>query len=112
MSCRSQGDEELTPIRLGSAVRHANHSLAIMFQLRTKLILELLSPDTLAARAIFVGVITTLDHKTLDDAVEWNVVVFSLRCQAGKILDRLNAGKSLERGRDLRDKHTLGVSSG
>ena len=44
MSASSQGDEELTSIRLWARIRHAQNTLAIMDQAWIELIRKLLSP--------------------------------------------------------------------
>jgi hypothetical protein len=70
---RRQCDEELTTIRIRSAVRHAQDARARMLQRRADLIFEFLAIDRGAAtaRACWVA---GLDHEIGDYAVEDQVV--------------------------------------
>ena len=55
------------------------------------LVLKLLSPDTLATRAVAEWV-TALDHELSDDAMENSVVIIAVACMGGEVLDGLRSG--------------------
>jgi hypothetical protein len=73
---RAEGDEELAAIGARARVGHAERALAVVPERRNELVLELAAVDGGAAAASTGGV-TTLDHETLDDAVEDDIVVFA-----------------------------------
>lgn len=83
--CRSQGDEKLAAIGVGSAIRHAQDPCARMFQCRADFILELFAVDR-AAPSACAGGVAALDHEIGDDAVEDHVVVVAALCEGCKVL--------------------------
>ena len=66
---RHSSEEELGAVGVRTSVGHGQISCSSVLQLEV-LICELLSVDGLAAGAITVGEVTSLDHEVLDDAVE------------------------------------------
>jgi hypothetical protein len=65
-----------------------------------KLVLELLAPDTLAARAVAHGV-ARLDHELADHAVEDDVVVVAVAGVRDEVLDGLGRGLGEEADGDV-----------
>lgn len=61
-----------------------------MNQTRVKLILKLLPPDTLPASAIHSGEVPTLNHESLDDTVERDIVVFSGCAETSEVFTSLS----------------------
>lgn len=61
--------EELTPIRIRPAIRHAQYPRTRMFEARMDLVLELLAKDG-AATAAGAGGVAGLEHEVWDYAVE------------------------------------------
>src|SRR5262245_41727367 len=74
MRRRSQRDEELTAVGIGSPVRHREDALFAVFQVRMEFVGELIagSADALAQR------IATLNHEAANHAVEDDAVVIRL----------------------------------
>jgi hypothetical protein len=71
--CRSQCNEELGPVRVGTGVGHAENASAGVLQRWGDLVLKLLAVDGCATSS-GAGRITTLDHKVRYDAVEYEAV--------------------------------------
>lgn len=81
-----QRNKKLTPIRLRPTIRHTQNALPIMSQRRIKLILKLLAPDTLPARAVLARIIPALDHEPLNNAVKRTVIVFARVAEGREVL--------------------------
>lgn len=77
---RCQCDEELTSIRIRSAVCHAQNAGTGVLQPRMNLIFELFTKDRCAASASS-GRIAALDHEVWDDPMEHDTVVVPALCQ-------------------------------
>lgn len=86
MRRRPQRDEELTPVRPWSTIRHAHDTLAIVSERGVELILEFLAPDGFTARTVAAGEVPALDHEALDDTVEGDVVVLAGGGKGGEVV--------------------------
>jgi len=63
------GDKELAAVRVLASVGHGEHARARVLQLEV-LVSKLSAVDGLAARAVALGEVTTLEHEVLDHTVE------------------------------------------
>jgi len=86
----AEGDEELAAVGARTRVGHAERALAVVPERGNELVLELAAPDGRATTTSASGV-TTLDHESLDDAVEDHVVVFAGRGKGGEVFAGLGA---------------------
>lgn len=91
---RSERDEELTAVGIGSAVGHAQDSRTRVFEVGMDLVFEFLAVDG-AASSAGAGGITGLDHKVGDDAVEDDIVVVSALREGREILACLGGPQSV-----------------
>ena len=82
---RPQGNEELTPVRPRTTVRHRKRPLLSMLQARMELILELPTRVDRSTTTTRAGRVTALDHEAGDDAVEDDVVVFAGGSKGGEV---------------------------
>ena len=89
---RGQGDEELTAVRVGPTVCHAQNSSSRVFQPFLNLILEFLAVDR-ASSSAGAGRIAGLDHKVGYDAVEDDVVVITPLRESREILAGLKTNQ-------------------
>lgn len=80
-----QRDEELTPVRAWSLVRHANDAACVVSQGRADLVLEGLGPDGGAAFGLGGGR-AGLDHEGGYEAVEGGGVVVSRGAEGEEVL--------------------------
>ena len=103
---RRQCDEELTPVRVLPAVRHAQDPSPCMLQCRIDLIVELFAVNGRAA-ATSAGWIAGLQHKVWDHAVEDDGIVVAALGKGGEVGAGLRGGWSVgwtAGGRDMRIK--------
>jgi hypothetical protein len=77
--------QELGAVGARARVGHAEGALAVVPERRDELVLELAAVDGGAA-ATSTGGVTALDHETLDNAVEDDVVVLAGCGESGKVL--------------------------
>lgn len=70
----NRGDEELRSVGVGSSIGHREQSGLGVLELEV-LVLELLSIDGFSSSAVFVGEVTSLNHKLRDDSVEGAALV-------------------------------------
>ena len=87
-----QRDEELTAVRIGPRIRHAQHARTGMFEIRVDLVGEFLAEDG-AAAAAGAGGVAGLDHEVRDDAVDEDIVVVASGGEGGKVLAGLEGEK-------------------
>ena len=85
MRRRRQRNEELAAVRARAGVRHAESALAVVNEGGDDFVLKLAAVDAAAATTSARGV-TALDHETLDDAVEDDVVVFACGGEGGEVV--------------------------
>lgn len=72
--CWGQGDEELTTVRVGATVRHAQYTSTCMLERWINLVFKLL-PIYRSATAASACRIARLQHEVGDDSVEDDIVV-------------------------------------
>lgn len=87
---RRQSYEKLAAVRVRARVRHRNRVRPVVPQMRPDLVLELPTPDALAARPIS-GRIARLYHETLDHAVKHVPVVIAVLAVHAEVLDGFRA---------------------
>jgi len=80
-------DKELTPVRPGASVSHADRIRPIVLQIVTELVLKLFPPDALATGTISERV-SGLNHEFWNDAVEDHALEVSASGVTDKVLDR------------------------
>lgn len=86
-----RGDEELRAVGVRAAVSHRQHAWLGVLQLEV-LVLELGAVDRLAAGAVVVGEVATLQHEARNHTVERAALkaeAFLLRAQSAEVLGRL-----------------------
>ena len=76
-------DEKLASVTIWSSIGHGERSGDVM-KLRVEFVLEFHAIDTLPSHAS-PGRIASLDHETLDDAVEYNPVVVPFLCESDEV---------------------------
>lgn len=82
--CWRKGNEELTAIRVGTTVRHAENTGTSVFQVVADFVFEFLAVDR-ASSSTGAGGITGLDHEIGDDAVEDDIVVVAALCEGREV---------------------------
>lgn len=82
---RRKGNEELASIRVGPAVRHAQHTCASMFQGSLDLVFEFLAVYR-AASAPGAGRVASLNHEVGNNAMEDDIVVVTPLSESRKVL--------------------------
>ena len=80
-------DKELTPVRPGPSVSHADRIRPIVLQIVTELVLKLVPPDAFAAGTVSERV-SGLNHEFRNDAVEDHAFEVSAPGVTDKVLDR------------------------
>lgn len=85
-----KGDEELTAVRVGPAIRHAEDTGTSVLQVIANLVFEFLAVDR-ASSSTGAGRITSLNHEVGDDAVEDDVVVVTSLRKSREVVASLEA---------------------
>ena len=92
--CWRQCDEELTPVRVLPAVRHAQDPSTCMLQCRIDLVVELFAVNGRAA-APGAGGVAGLQHEVWDYAVEDDGIVVAALGKSGEVGAGLRGGLSV-----------------
>lgn len=84
------GNEELTAVRVRPSIGHTDRVRPVVFERRHELVLEVATPDRLAAGS-GAGRIARLHHEALDDPMEYVPVVVAILAVHAKVLHRFRA---------------------
>lgn len=84
-----KGDEELTTVRVGAAIRHAENASTGVLEVVANLVFEFLAVDR-ASSSTGAGRITSLDHEVWDDAVEDDVIVVTSLRESREVVASLD----------------------